>query len=82
MHPGRLITEIHVVQNDISDIFYFYHKALQSNLTESFFVNLSKKKLAAAILKFLHFQLQSSSSFQMSSLTFPANVSDISCPRG
>jgi len=34
MDPGRLIMEINVVQNDISDDFYFGNKAVQSNLTE------------------------------------------------
>ena len=40
IHPGRLIMNINVVQNDISDNFYFDHKAVQSNLTELFFEDL------------------------------------------
>ena len=40
MHPGTLIIEINVVQYDISDNFYFNHKAVESNLTELFFLNL------------------------------------------
>ena len=43
MHHGRFIIEINVVQNDISDNFYFDHKAVQSNLTELFFLNLMNK---------------------------------------
>ena len=34
MHPARLIMEINIVQNGISDNFYFDNKAVQSNLTE------------------------------------------------
>ena len=34
MHPGRLIMDINVVQNDISDKFYFDYKAVQLNLTK------------------------------------------------
>ena len=33
---GRLIMKVNVVQNDISDNFYFEHKAVRSNLTEFF----------------------------------------------
>ena len=40
MHPGRLIMGINVVLNDISENFYFDHKAVQSNLTELFFSDL------------------------------------------
>ena len=43
MHPERLSMEISLVQNYIYDNFYFDHKAAQSNLTELFFLNLSKK---------------------------------------
>ena len=32
MHSGRLIMEINVDENNISNIFYFDHKAVQSNL--------------------------------------------------
>ena len=34
---SRLIMEINVIQNEISDNFYFDHKAVKSNLTELFF---------------------------------------------
>ena len=43
IHPGRLIIEINVVQNDISDNFYSIHKVVQSNLTELFCLNLMNK---------------------------------------
>ena len=43
MHPGRLMIEINVVQNDIFDNFDFDHKAVQSNLTELLFLNLMNK---------------------------------------
>ena len=33
MHPERLIMEINVVQNYVSDYFHFDHKAVWSNLT-------------------------------------------------
>ena len=31
MHPGRLIMEINIVKNDISDNFYLDYKAIQSD---------------------------------------------------
>ena len=38
MHPGRLVVDINVVQNEISDNSHFDHKAVGSNLTEVFFL--------------------------------------------
>ena len=43
MHAGRLIIDINIVQNDIYDNFYSDHKAVQSNLTELFFLNLMNR---------------------------------------
>ena len=43
MHPERLIMKINVVQNNISDNFYFDDKAVRSNLTELFFKTLMNK---------------------------------------
>ena len=43
MHPERLIMDINVVQNDISDNFNSDYKAVQTNLTELFFLNLMNK---------------------------------------
>ena len=43
MHPGKLIMDTNVVQNDISDNFYCDHKAVQSNLTELFVLYLMNK---------------------------------------
>ena len=43
MHPGRLIMDINVVLNDISEKFYFDNKAVQSNLTKLLFLNLMNK---------------------------------------
>ena len=40
MHRGRLIIEINVVKNYISDNFYFDHKVVLSNLMKLFFLNL------------------------------------------
>ena len=42
VHPRKLIMKIKVV-NDISDNFYFDHKAVRSNLTELFFKTLMNK---------------------------------------
>ena len=43
MHPGRLIMQINVVQNYISDNFYFDHKIVRTNLTEIFFLTHTNK---------------------------------------
>ena len=46
MNTGRFIIEINVFLNDISDNIYSDHKAVQSNLTELFFVNLMNKLIS------------------------------------
>ena len=42
-HPGRLIIEINLVWNVISDNFHSYHKAVRPNMTELFFLSLMNK---------------------------------------
>ena len=37
MHPGRLIMEVNIVYNDISDNFYFEYKAVQFDYKAVFY---------------------------------------------
>ena len=51
MHTGRLISEINIVYNDISDNFSFDYKAVQSDYKAVFYLGENIKK----ILCFSHF---------------------------
>ena len=63
MHPGRLIMEVNIVYNDISDNFYFEYKAVQFDYKAVFYFRWKYKKSSWFFSFFMSFLPNIPSSF-------------------